>query len=133
MKKQNKNIIELHYCWHESEGNTKIKLKKQNKNTSFIFLNCKKWVGRVGKTKNKKTSGLTYRWKNVEIAHPIFWSHQDCVCQPATDKTLGENEHKCKEDNLLSFLCSFITAHSNIGYTCIYFGSLRDIHTIFSL
>ena len=48
-KKQNWNP-ELY--WHESEGNTKIKLKK----ISFIYFQISKnWVVRVGKTKNKKT------------------------------------------------------------------------------
>ena len=40
---------------HESEGNTKIKLKKS---LLFFIQFSKNWVGRVGKTKNKKTLAL---------------------------------------------------------------------------
>ena len=45
-KTKRKNIIELQYCtgWHESEGNTKIKLKK----ISFIFFSIFEKLGREG-------------------------------------------------------------------------------------
>ena len=45
-----KNIMETPVLyWHELEGNTKIKLKKNL--FYFFFQFSKNWVGRVGKTK----------------------------------------------------------------------------------
>ena len=41
------------------EGKTKIKLKKIS--SIFFFSIFKNWVGRVGKTKNKKTLALGFR------------------------------------------------------------------------
>ena len=63
-KTKRKSIIELQYCTGMSRREIKkIKLKKIS--IIFFFQFSKNWVGRVGKTKNKKTLALG------SIASPI--------------------------------------------------------------
>ena len=58
-KTKRKKIV-LPQFGNESEGNIRIKLEK-NLFYYIFFFNFKNWVGRVGKTKNKKL------WPNLSL------------------------------------------------------------------
>ena len=54
-KIKQKNITELHYC----TGMSQREIKLEKKSLLFYFFQfSNNWVRRVGKTKNKKKSGL---------------------------------------------------------------------------